>query len=63
MKKIKIFVDGHWFDDPFQSMCTFLKGLYSYVSLKSNFEIFIAGHNTANLEKAFGNIGKINLLK
>ncbi len=51
MSKIKLLVDGHWFDDLYQSPSVFLRGLYDQIALDEDFELFIAAHDT-NLAKA-----------
>jgi len=53
MKRIKLFIDGHWFDDPFQSPCSYLKGLYSQILNDPEFELYIAAANVNNLKEAF----------
>jgi glycosyltransferase involved in cell wall biosynthesis len=62
MKKIKIFVDGHWFDDLYQSTCVFLKGLYSELLQDERFQIYIAAVDTNQLKKVFNYSDKINYL-
>jgi glycosyltransferase involved in cell wall biosynthesis len=53
MKKVKIFVDGHWFDEPFQSTGVFIKGLYQQLAYDERFEIFLGAYSLAALEKEF----------
>lgn len=53
MTKIKIFVDGHWFDDLYQSPCIFLKGLYKELQYDERFEIYIAAANVDQLKAVF----------
>ncbi len=53
MKKVKLFVDGHWFDEPFQSTGVFLKGLYQMMSKDDRFEIFMAAHDVSVLAAEF----------
>jgi glycosyltransferase involved in cell wall biosynthesis len=63
MRKIKVFVDGHWFDDPFQSPCSYIIGLYSVLSSDPEFEIYIAARNMELLRDAFNNNSRINYLQ
>lgn len=53
MKKIKLFVDAHVFDDSFQGTTTYLKGLYVALVKNENFEITLAAHNIENLKLIF----------
>ncbi|MBX3165006.1 MAG: glycosyltransferase family 4 protein [Bacteroidetes bacterium] len=53
MKKIKIFVDAHVFDNSFQGTTTYLKGLYSALVKNENFEITLAAENTEKLKLFF----------
>ena len=62
MKKIKLFVDAHWFDDSFQSTAVFIKGLYSEIAADSRFELYMGAVNLENLKKEFNN-SEINYLQ
>lgn len=62
MKKIKLFVDGHWFDEPYQSTGVFLKGLYNELIDDDRFEIYFAAANIEQLKTAFNNSDKIKYL-
>jgi glycosyltransferase involved in cell wall biosynthesis len=53
MKKIKLLVDGHWFDEPFQSMGVFIRGLYRAMSQDERFEIYIAAHDLVRVASEF----------
>lgn len=53
MKKIKLFVDGHWFDEPFQSTGVFIKGLYRQLACDERFEIFLGAYSLDALQKEF----------
>ncbi len=59
---IKIFVDAHVFDQEYQGSRTFIKELYSALSKKNNLQLFIAAHNTKNLEKNFPNSPNITFI-
>lgn len=51
--KIKILVDAHLFDDIFQGTRTFLKGLYTTLSLSDSLEIYLVANDVENLEREF----------
>jgi glycosyltransferase involved in cell wall biosynthesis len=51
--KIKILVDGRWFDSFYSGVTTYLKGLYSTVAQDSRFSITILGVNIENLKNDF----------
>lgn len=53
MKKIKILVDGRWFDSYYSGVSTYIKGLYNDLSKDQNFEITIIGSNIAKLKEEF----------
>lgn len=53
MKKIKILVDGRWFDSYYSGVTTYLKGLYNAVAKDQNFAITIIGSDIVKLEKEF----------
>lgn len=63
MKKIKLFVDAHWFDDLYQSTCVFLKGLYSEVIKDDRFDVYMAAVNIDQLKSAFNHSEKITYIK
>jgi glycosyltransferase involved in cell wall biosynthesis len=62
MKKIKVFVDGHWFDDLYQSPCIFLKGLYGELLHDDRFEIYIGAVNIQQLKTVFNDSDKVTYL-
>ena len=53
MRKIKILVDAHVFDDYYQGTTTYIKGIYNELVLDDNFEILLAGSNIELLKKHF----------
>jgi glycosyltransferase involved in cell wall biosynthesis len=53
MLKIKILVDGRWFDSYYSGVSTYLKGLYNDLSEDENFEITIVGSNIDKLKEEF----------
>ncbi|MFN0189079.1 MAG: glycosyltransferase family 4 protein [Bacteroidia bacterium] len=61
--KIRLLVDGHWFDHQHESTAVFLKGLYSQLLRDNDFEIFIAAYDIEKLKKEFDNSSKITYLK
>jgi glycosyltransferase involved in cell wall biosynthesis len=63
MSKIKLLVDGHWFDDLYQSPSVFLRGLYDPLALDGDFELFIGAHNTDIAKAQFKNAGNIQFIK
>jgi glycosyltransferase involved in cell wall biosynthesis len=62
MKKVKLFVDGHWFDDLYQSPCVFLKGLYSELIQDDRFNVYMAAADIDHLKKVFNYTDRINYL-
>lgn len=52
-KKLKIFVDAHCFDGPYQGSRTFIKGLYSALSLCSDVSLYFGAYNIENIRKEF----------
>ncbi|SKC38378.1 glycosyltransferase family 4 protein [Ohtaekwangia koreensis] len=63
MRKIKLFVDAHWFDDPFQSTCVFIKGLYTEIANDDRFELYMSAVDVELLKKEFNYSDKIHYLK
>lgn len=53
MSKIKILVDGRWFDSYYSGVSTYIKGLYNDLSEDHNFEITIVGSNIEKLKAEF----------
>lgn len=53
MQKIKILVDGRWFDSYYSGVSTYIKGLYNDLSEDKNFEITIVGSNIVKLKEEF----------
>ena len=62
-EKIKLLVDGHWFDYHHESTAVFLKGLYSELQHDSDFEIFIAAHDIEKLRITFNHSERIKYVK
>ena len=62
-KKIKLLVDGHWFDYQHESTAVFLRGLYTQLLKDNDFDIFIAAYDVEKLKKEFDNSSKITYLK
>jgi glycosyltransferase involved in cell wall biosynthesis len=62
MKKIKVFVDGHWFDDLYQSPCIFLKGLYGELLHDDRFEVYIGAVDVQQLKTVFNDSDKVTYL-
>lgn len=62
-EKIKLLVDGHWFDYHHESTAVFLKGLYSELQHDSDFEIFIAAHDIEKLRIEFNHSERIKYVK
>jgi glycosyltransferase involved in cell wall biosynthesis len=54
MRNIKIFVDCHVFDGPFQGLTSYIKGLYSELIQHKNIIFYLASDNPNNLEPLFG---------
>lgn len=53
MKKIKILVDGRWFDSYYSGVSTHIKGLYNGLARDSNIEVTIVGSNVSKLRLEF----------
>jgi glycosyltransferase involved in cell wall biosynthesis len=62
-KKIKLLVDGHWFDYQHESTAVFLRGLYTQLIKDNDFDILIAAYDVEKLKKEFDNSSKITYLK
>ena len=63
MNHIKIFVDCHVFDGPFQGTTSYLSGLYSELIKKKDKTYYLASSNPENLEKIFGKHNNVIYLK
>lgn len=62
MKKIKILVDGRYFDSYYSGATTYLKGLYNAIAKDPNFEITVVGSNNSKLKREFpANVSFIEL--
>jgi glycosyltransferase involved in cell wall biosynthesis len=55
MKKVKILVDGRWFDSFYSGVTTYLKGLYNALAQDANFSITIVGKDINKLKIDFPN--------
>ena len=62
-RKIKIFVDGHCFDRPFQGTRTFVHGLYTALLQNPDVDIFVGAHDTAAVARAFPSLRTEKILK
>lgn len=52
----KLFVDAHTFDESYQGIRTFLKGIYSHLKLDSEeLQVYLAANNIDNLKAEFKN--------
>jgi glycosyltransferase involved in cell wall biosynthesis len=60
---IKIFVDAHVFDGPFQGTRTFIKGIYAVMASKPGIEIYLAARDTENLRKNFPASNNIKFIR
>jgi len=63
MENIKIFVDCHVFDGPYQGTTSYLKGLYSQLINNKTILFYLASNNPENLEKIFGRHANVVYLK
>jgi glycosyltransferase involved in cell wall biosynthesis len=63
MRNIKIFVDCHVFDGPFQGLTSYIKGLYSELIQHKNITFYLASDNPNNLEQLFGKHENVNYIK
>jgi glycosyltransferase involved in cell wall biosynthesis len=60
---IKIFVDGHVFDGPYQGTTTFIKGLYSEIAkMHPKLEILMGARDIKKLEKEFPPMPNLNFV-
>lgn len=57
---IKIFVDAHVVDGPYQGSRTFIEHLYREIVNMEGIKIFMAAYNTEQLRKAFNNDERIH---
>lgn len=53
MKKTRILVDAHWFDDYYSGVTTYIKGLYNELIKYENLEIYLAARNLEKLKLVF----------
>jgi glycosyltransferase involved in cell wall biosynthesis len=63
MKRVKLLVDGHCFDDLYQSASVYLKGLYDQLKDDEEIELFIAAYDTAHLQSVFNGSERITYVK
>ena len=61
-KPIKIFVDCHKFDEDYQGITSYIKGLYNELSKDENFHFYFASSNSNSLKKVFGEASNITYL-
>jgi hypothetical protein len=55
MKKIRLLVDAHVFDNGFQGTTSFILGLYNELVQHEELEIFLAAHDIEGLKSKFPN--------
>jgi glycosyltransferase involved in cell wall biosynthesis len=60
---IKIFIDAHVFDGPFQGTTTFIKGIYTALAQKPGVELYLAAHDVENLRRHFPPSPQIFLIR
>jgi len=53
MKKIKILVDGRWFDSYYSGVTTYIKGLYNAIAEDENFSVTVIGKDVNKLKLEF----------
>lgn len=62
-RPIKLFADAHVFDNEYQGSRTFIKEIYSRLSLKENIELYLGAYDTEKLKKVFSNLPSSRFLK
>ncbi|WP_411893951.1 glycosyltransferase family 4 protein [Winogradskyella sp. A2] len=62
---VRLLVDAHTFDENHQGIRTFLKGIYSTVTINNsnNLEIYLAANNIDNLKKEFKDQSNFKFIK
>ena len=63
MRRVKILVDAHVFDGGYQGTRTFIKGIYSELLKKLNFDFYFAAADIENLKNEFGVAENIFFIK
>lgn len=63
MSKIRIFVDGHWFDQLYESTGVFIRGLYSRLAKDDDFEILMGAFYPDRLRNAFDQTDRIQYIQ
>jgi glycosyltransferase involved in cell wall biosynthesis len=63
MKKIKIFVDCHVFDNSFQGTRTYIQGLYLELIKDKDKHFYLAANDINELQEIFGNFENVTFLK
>lgn len=63
MKKKRILVDCHKFDEDYQGITTYIKGLYSELIKDNNYHYYLVSYDNKNLNKEFGTHENITYLK
>src|SRR5882672_2859204 len=63
MKRIRLLVDGHWFDDLYQSPSVYLKGLYNQLKEDKEIDLFVAACNVDQIRKVFNDSDRITYVK
>jgi glycosyltransferase involved in cell wall biosynthesis len=59
---LRIFVDCHVFDGPFQGTTTYLRGLYTELIKNTDIEFFLAASDVAHLAEIFGTAPNLHYL-
>lgn len=62
-QRIKIFIDAHVFDGPFQGTTTFIKGIYTALAQNPGVELYLAAHDLENLRRHFPSSPQIFLVQ
>jgi len=62
-RTLKLFIDAHVFDGPYQGSRTFIEGIYNYLAKKKDLELFIAAHDVGNLKKYFPSSENVHFIR
>jgi glycosyltransferase involved in cell wall biosynthesis len=62
-RPIKLFVDAHVFDGPYQGTRTFIKGIYSLMGSRPGIEIYLAACDIDNLKRSFAFAPNLKFIK
>tara|TARA_B110000091_G_scaffold208451_2_gene248160 strand:+ start:119 stop:1246 length:1128 start_codon:yes stop_codon:yes gene_type:complete len=62
--KNRILIDCHKFDDKFEGIRTFIKGIYlSFYEINNDFDIFLAANDIENLKEEFKSLKGVHFVK